>query len=39
MIELSHYWLTKYGLDADGIYSQVRDFVASKFSFEPIYSR
>ncbi|HEY3135802.1 MAG TPA: 1-deoxy-D-xylulose-5-phosphate synthase [Blastocatellia bacterium] len=31
--------LAKYGLDADGIYSQVRDFVASKFSFEPVYSR
>ncbi|HYV07617.1 MAG TPA: transketolase C-terminal domain-containing protein, partial [Blastocatellia bacterium] len=31
--------LAKYGLDADGIYSQVRDFVASKFNFEPVYSR
>jgi 1-deoxy-D-xylulose-5-phosphate synthase len=31
--------LAKYGLDADGIYSQVREFVASKFSFEPAYSR
>jgi 1-deoxy-D-xylulose-5-phosphate synthase len=31
--------LAKYGLDADGIYSQVKDFVASKFSFEPVYSR
>jgi 1-deoxy-D-xylulose-5-phosphate synthase len=31
--------LAKYGLDADGIYSQVRDFVASKFSFEPVYAR
>jgi 1-deoxy-D-xylulose-5-phosphate synthase len=29
--------LAKYGLDADGIYAQVRDFVASKFSFEPVY--
>jgi 1-deoxy-D-xylulose-5-phosphate synthase len=27
--------LAKYGLDADGIYARVRDFVASKFSFEP----
>jgi len=26
--------LAKYGLDADGIYSRVRDFVASKYSFE-----
>jgi 1-deoxy-D-xylulose-5-phosphate synthase len=31
--------LAKYGLDADGIYSQVKEFVASKFSFEPVYSR
>jgi 1-deoxy-D-xylulose-5-phosphate synthase len=31
--------LAKYGLDADGIYARVRDFVASKFSFEPVYSR
>ena len=31
--------LAKYGLDADGIYSRVRDFVASKFSFEPAYAR
>jgi len=31
--------LAKYGLDADGIYAQVRDFVASKFSFERVYSR
>ena len=31
--------LAKYGLDADGVYSQVRDFVASKFSFEPVYAR
>ncbi|HXG93423.1 MAG TPA: 1-deoxy-D-xylulose-5-phosphate synthase [Blastocatellia bacterium] len=29
--------LAKYGLDADGIYSRVRDFVASKYSFEPVY--
>jgi 1-deoxy-D-xylulose-5-phosphate synthase len=26
--------LAKYGLDTDGIYSRVRDFVASKYSFE-----
>jgi 1-deoxy-D-xylulose-5-phosphate synthase len=31
--------LAKYGLDADGIYSQVKDFVASKFRFEPVYTR
>ena len=31
--------LAKYGLDADGVYSHVRDFVASKFSFEPVYAR
>ena len=31
--------LAKYGLDADGIYSHVRDFVASKFSFEPVYRK
>jgi 1-deoxy-D-xylulose-5-phosphate synthase len=31
--------LAKYGLDADGIYSQVKDFVASKYSFDPAYSR
>ena len=29
--------LAKYGLDADGIYSRVRDFVASKYSFEATY--
>ena len=31
--------LAKYGLDADGIYSRVKEFVASRFSFEPIYSK
>jgi 1-deoxy-D-xylulose-5-phosphate synthase len=30
--------LAKYGLDADGIYSRVKEFVASKFSFDPIFS-
>jgi 1-deoxy-D-xylulose-5-phosphate synthase len=27
--------LAKYGIDADGIYARVKDFVASRFSFEP----
>ncbi len=31
--------LAKYGLDGSGIHSRVRDFVASKYSFEPIHSR
>lgn len=29
--------LAKYGLDGDGIYSRVKDFVASKYSFAPAY--
>jgi 1-deoxy-D-xylulose-5-phosphate synthase len=29
--------LAKYGLDADGIYLRVKEFVASRFSFEPVY--
>ena len=29
--------LAKYGLDADGIYTRVRDFVAAKYSFEAAY--
>jgi 1-deoxy-D-xylulose-5-phosphate synthase len=29
--------LAKYGLDADGIYNRVRDFVAAKYSFEATY--
>jgi 1-deoxy-D-xylulose-5-phosphate synthase len=29
--------MAKYGLDADGIYSRVREFVASKYSFERAY--
>ena len=31
--------LAKYGLDADGIYSRVRDFVASKYSFEAVHHK
>jgi len=31
--------LAKYGLDADGIYLRVKEFVASRFSFEPVYSK
>jgi 1-deoxy-D-xylulose-5-phosphate synthase len=31
--------LAKYGLDADGIYSQVKNFVASRYSFDPVYSK
>ncbi|HWP43769.1 MAG TPA: 1-deoxy-D-xylulose-5-phosphate synthase, partial [Blastocatellia bacterium] len=31
--------LAKYGLDADGIYSQVKDFVASKYDLDPVYKR
>ncbi|HET9533390.1 MAG TPA: 1-deoxy-D-xylulose-5-phosphate synthase [Blastocatellia bacterium] len=31
--------LAKYALDADGIYSQVKNFVASRYSFDPVYSR
>jgi 1-deoxy-D-xylulose-5-phosphate synthase len=31
--------LAKYGLDADGIYARVKEFVATKFSFEPVYSK
>jgi 1-deoxy-D-xylulose-5-phosphate synthase len=31
--------LAKYGLDADGIYSRVRDFVASKYSFEAAFRK
>jgi len=31
--------LAKYGLDADGIYSRVKDFAASRFSFTPVYSK
>jgi len=30
--------LAKYGLDADGIYSRVKEFVASRLSFEPVFS-
>ena len=29
--------LAKYGLDADGIYNRVREFVAAKYSFEAAY--
>lgn len=31
--------LAKYGLDGDGIYSSVRDFVARKYSFNPVATR
>jgi 1-deoxy-D-xylulose-5-phosphate synthase len=31
--------LAKYGLDADGIYSQVKDFVASRYSFDHTHTR
>lgn len=31
--------LAKYGLDADGIYSQVKNFVASRYSFDHIHTR
>jgi len=31
--------LAKYGLDTDGIYSRVRDFVASKYSFEALHRK
>ena len=31
--------LAKYGLDADGIYSRVKEFAASRFSFNPVYSK
>ncbi|MCI0490282.1 MAG: 1-deoxy-D-xylulose-5-phosphate synthase [Blastocatellia bacterium] len=31
--------LAKYKLDADGIYSRVKDFVASRYSFSPVYTR
>ncbi|HVF89706.1 MAG TPA: 1-deoxy-D-xylulose-5-phosphate synthase [Blastocatellia bacterium] len=31
--------LAKYGLDADGIYSRVKEFAASRFSFTPVYSK
>ncbi|HKY06340.1 MAG TPA: 1-deoxy-D-xylulose-5-phosphate synthase [Blastocatellia bacterium] len=31
--------LAKYGLDGDGIYSSVRDFVARKYSFNPAATR
>ncbi|MFP5264258.1 MAG: 1-deoxy-D-xylulose-5-phosphate synthase [Blastocatellia bacterium] len=31
--------LAKYGLDADGIYSSVKEFAASRFSFDPVYSK
>lgn len=31
--------LAKYGLDADGIYSRVKDFAASRMSFSPVHSR
>ncbi|MGH9826099.1 MAG: 1-deoxy-D-xylulose-5-phosphate synthase, partial [Blastocatellia bacterium] len=29
--------LAKYGLDSDGIYSRVKEFVSSKYSFAPAY--
>jgi 1-deoxy-D-xylulose-5-phosphate synthase len=31
--------LAKYGLDADGIYSRVKDFAASRLRFTPVYSK
>ena len=31
--------LAKYKLDADGIYSRVKEFVASRYSFSPVYTR
>jgi 1-deoxy-D-xylulose-5-phosphate synthase len=31
--------LAKYGLDGDGIYTSVRDFVASRYSFEPVLNK
>jgi 1-deoxy-D-xylulose-5-phosphate synthase len=31
--------LAKYGLDADGIYLRVKEFAASRFSFDPVYSK
>lgn len=31
--------LAKYGLDADGIYASVKEFVASRYSFDPVYSK
>ncbi|HYP27887.1 MAG TPA: 1-deoxy-D-xylulose-5-phosphate synthase [Blastocatellia bacterium] len=31
--------LAKYGLDADGIYSRVKEFAASRFSFTPVYGK
>src|SRR5215216_1472678 len=31
--------LAKYGLDADGVYLRVKEFVASRFSFDPVYSK
>jgi 1-deoxy-D-xylulose-5-phosphate synthase len=31
--------LAKYGLDADGIYLRVKEFVATRFSFDPVYSK
>ncbi|HKG20906.1 MAG TPA: transketolase C-terminal domain-containing protein, partial [Blastocatellia bacterium] len=31
--------LAKYGLDADGIYSRVKEFATSRFSFTPVYSK
>lgn len=31
--------LAKYGLDADGVYSRVKDFVTSRSVFDPVYGR
>jgi 1-deoxy-D-xylulose-5-phosphate synthase len=31
--------LAKYGLDADGVYSRVKDFLTSRSVFDPVYGR